>query len=261
MVYVLLFIIGACVGSFLGVCIDRLPNNRSIIFGRSRCSCGKVIPYYLNIPILSWLMIRGRAQCCNQKIPIKFWLIEIISGCLLPILWATNNNLVETIIHYIFLSFLLVAAFIDFDTFLIPDKLSTLLAIIGILTSIIYPQIHDTNNPIFSIQHSLLGLFGGTGILFWIGILGEQIFKKEAIGLGDVQLIGAIGTFCGLTGCLAAIFGGSLIGTIVLLPIILRKYLSRNPTSVPKIVPFVPFLTIGTVIFILAKNIINTKWI
>ncbi|MDE6432050.1 MAG: prepilin peptidase [Opitutales bacterium] len=254
MIYGLLFIIGACIGSFLGVCIDRIPRKKSFIYGCSRCICGKQIPWYYNIPIFSWLILHGRSKCCDHPIPLKLLLIEVITACLFPLLWALKPQFSDFIIYATLISFLLVAAFIDFETMLIPDKLPLTLGIIGIVASIMYPQMHHTNDSSLSLQCSLLGLLLGSGILFWIGIIGEIIFKKEAIGIGDVQLVGAIGTFCGISGCLAAIFGGSLVGTAIFLPIILKKRLNfqkksskRNKTSST----FIPFLAIGTILFIL----------
>lgn len=260
MIFVLLFIIGACIGSLLGVCIDRIPSGRSIIFGRSRCSCGEVIPWYNNIPILSWILLRGCSSCCHRPIPYKLLIIELICACLLPIMWFTNPQLLEFIINTILIAFLLVAAFIDFDTMLIPDKLPILLSIIGLLASIFCPHIHHTNDIFLSTQRSLLGLFIGSGVLFWIGIIGELVLRKETIGIGDIQLIGAIGTFCGVPGCLAAIFGGSLIGTILLLPIMLkRRFLNRQEPPLTMI-PFVPFLTIGTILFIIFEENFFHSW-
>lgn len=256
MIYLLIFFIGACIGSFLGVCIDRIPKNESIIFKRSHCVCGKIVPFYLNVPILSWILLRGKAKCCAAKIPIRYFIIEVLSGSLLVALWTAKYTTIEVIVYSILIFSLLVASFIDYDTLYVPNSISILLTISGIFASILVPQIHGTYNIMLSLQSCFLGLLTGSGLLFWIGIFGEYIFKKEAIGLGDVQLIGSIGTFCGFNGCLIAIFGGSLIGTIILLPKILKEYLSSKKDK-HLIVPFVPFLTIGTIIFILLKNIIN----
>ena len=255
MIYALLFVIGACIGSFLGVCIDRIPKGQSVITGRSCCSCGTIVPYYYNIPIISWLILRGRAFCCGCPISTKFFLIEVITACLFPMLWIVNPTIDKFVIYSILTSFLLVATFIDFDTMLIPDKLPIILSLLGIFSSSICPQIHNTNDILLSSQRSVLGMLIGSGILFWIGIVGELLFKKEAIGIGDIQLIGAIGTFCGINGCLAAIFGGSFVGTIVLLPIIFRKKISKKRKKTSNtIVPFVPFMTIGTILFILFQS-------
>lgn len=255
-ILLILFLIGACIGSFLGVCIDRIPKNESIIFRRSHCICGKKIPFYLNIPILAWIILRAHTKCCGTKIPIKFFIVEFLSGLLLPTLFVIYHNISEIIIYSILIYTLLVASFIDIETFKVSEKLSIGLVVVGIIVSTFYPQIHNTQSVILSLQRSFLGLLVGSGLLFWIGIIGEQIFKKEAIGLGDVQIIGAIGTFCGINGCLISIFGGSLVGTIIMSPIIIKKYMFPKNKDQLNILPFVPFLTLGTVLFVFLHNFI-----
>ncbi|MDR2435764.1 MAG: prepilin peptidase, partial [Puniceicoccales bacterium] len=245
---VLLFAIGACIGSFLAVCVDRLPRGESVIFGRSRCVCGRQIPAHLNIPILSWLFLGGRARCCGAKIPFKFFLLELLSGILLPLMFLTQKNVVQASIFFSFVACLLIASFIDIATLEIPDVLSVGLAAAGLVISAIFPEIHGTSNVFIAAERSVSGLLFGSGALFWIGALGEQIFKKDAIGLGDVKLVGAIGTFCGIGGSMCAIFGGSAVGLLVVIPIFIGKYIASHtkPTS---IVPFAPFLSAGVILF------------
>jgi leader peptidase (prepilin peptidase)/N-methyltransferase len=139
---------------------------------------------------------------------------------------------------------------VDIDILEIPDCLTMSLVFFGLLGSAIFPEIHGTANVLASVQRSLLGLLCGAGMLLWIGVLGEQIFKKEAIGFGDVKLIGAIGSFCGIDGCLYAIFGGSMVGTLALIPILIKvRITAKNRTNI-SVLPFAPFLSLGTVLFI-----------
>jgi leader peptidase (prepilin peptidase)/N-methyltransferase len=135
----------------------------------------------------------------------------------------------------------------------IPDVLSVGLAAAGLVISGIFPEIHGTSSIFIAVQRSISGLLFGSGALFWIGILGEQIFKKEAIGLGDVKLIGAIGTFCSISGSVYAIFGGSATGVLVIAPIFVKKFLSHAGPSV-SILPFAPFLSAGTILFLFSKG-------
>lgn len=249
---VFLFIIGACIGSFLGVCVDRIPRGKSVIFGHSHCACGAPIPPYLNVPILAWLLLRGRSKCCGARIPFKFFLLELLTGFLLPIMFLSQRDATRTAIFFSLTCCLLVVSFIDIDTMELPDFLTIGLAGIGLVVSIIFPKIHGTTNVFASAHRSVFGLLCGTGILFWIGMLGEWIFKKEAIGLGDIKLIGAIGTFCGTKGCLYAIFGGSATGTLFILPFLLWRLLfPKKKSHTISILPFAPFLSLGTILFIL----------
>lgn len=244
-----LFIIGACIGSFLGVCVDRLPRGESVIFGPSRCSCGAKIPPHLNIPILAWLLLGGRARCCGAKIPFKFFLLELLGGLLLPLAFLSQKNILQSAVFFSLIACLLVASFIDIDTMELPDTLTVGLAVVGLVISAVFPRIYGTTSASIAVQRSVLGLLCGTGTLFWIGVLGEQIFRREAIGLGDIKLIGAIGAFCGIRGSLWAIFAGTMVGTAAVLPILLKRCLGRGGANI-SILPFAPFLTLGTILFI-----------
>jgi leader peptidase (prepilin peptidase)/N-methyltransferase len=192
-------------------------------------------------------MLRGRAKCCGTEIPFRFFTLELLTGICLPLLFLTRQNATEVVAHAILISYLLVASCIDIDTLEIPDHLTISLAILGMLGSAIFPEIHGSTDMFGAMERSVLGLLGGTGILFWIGVLGEQIFKKEAIGFGDIKLIGAIGTFCGIGGTLWAIFGGAIAGTFVAIPLLFKRYVNKSNIAV---IPFAPFLSIGTVLFI-----------
>jgi leader peptidase (prepilin peptidase)/N-methyltransferase len=201
----------------------------------------------LNLPIVAWLLLRGRAKCCGARIPLKFFLLELMGGVCLPLLFLSQQNIATTAIYTLLISCLLVVSFIDIDTLEIPDRLTIGLAISGAAISAIFPEIHGSTSVFGAVQRSTLGLLCGTGILFWIGTLGEQIFKREAIGLGDVKLVGAIGTFCGIGGSLYAIFGGAMVGTLVALPILIKRRIHGSSIAV---LPFAPFLSLGTILFI-----------
>jgi leader peptidase (prepilin peptidase)/N-methyltransferase len=203
------------------------------------------------VPILAWLLLRGRTKCCGTKIPFKFFLLELLSGILLPLVFLSQRNIAQTAVFFTLTACLLVASFIDIDTLELPDTLTVGLAIIGLTVSAVFPETHGTSNVFISVRRSVLGLLCGTGILFWIGVLGEQIFKKEAIGLGDIKLIGAIGTLCGVRGCLCAIFGGSTIGILIILPILVRRFFVPREGGNISVLPFAPFLSLGTILFIL----------
>jgi leader peptidase (prepilin peptidase)/N-methyltransferase len=170
-------------------------------------------------------------------------------------MFLSQKDAMRTAIFFFLTCCLLVVSFIDIDTMELPDFLTIGLAGVGLIVSLIFPKIHGTTNIFVSAHRSVFGLLCGTGILFWIGALGEWIFKKEAIGFGDIKLIGAIGTFCGVRGCLYAIFGGSAMGTLfILLFLLWRLFFPKKKSHPISILPFAPFLSLGTILFILLEK-------
>jgi leader peptidase (prepilin peptidase) / N-methyltransferase len=219
------FIFGAIVGSFLNVCIYRIPAERSVVFPGSTCACGKPIAWYNNIPILTWIFLRGRASCCGEKFSFRYPAIELLTGILFLVAWLTHPPLVA-IIGFLYIAFLISSTFIDLDHMIIPDRFSIGGMVIGVVLSFLFPSLHGIDGePILeNIQSGVLSIIGamiGAGLVYWIMVLGEIVFRKPAMGEGDVKFVGFIGAFCGWQGALFSMFGGAFIGTIALLPILL----------------------------------------
>lgn len=218
-------IFGAMTGSFLNVCIYRIPEGRSIIFPGSTCACGKPIPFYHNIPILTWLILRGRASCCGRRFSIRYPAIELLTAVLFFWSWSIYPPLVA-IIGMLFIAFLICSTFIDLDHMIIPDRFSIGGMVLGVVISFIFPQLHGIEGlPVISnIQSGVTAIIGalvGAGLVYWIAVLGEIVFRKPAMGEGDVKFVGFIGAFCGWQGAVFSMFGGALVGSAVLLPCLL----------------------------------------
>ncbi len=219
------FIFGAIVGSFLNVCIYRIPADRSVVFPGSSCACGQPIAWYNNIPILTWLFLRGRASCCGERFSVRYPAIELLTGVLFCVSWMWHPPVVA-IIGFLFIAFLICSTFIDLDHMIIPDRFSIGGMVIGVLLSIIFPSLHGVEGmPILenieSGVRSIIGALIGAGLVYWIAVLGEIVFRKPAMGEGDVKFVGFIGAFCGWQGAVFAMFGGAFVGSIVLLPMLL----------------------------------------
>jgi leader peptidase (prepilin peptidase)/N-methyltransferase len=250
--FIVVFIIGACIGSFLNVCIYRVPAGQSIVFPRSRCRCGATIPFWKNVPILAWLFLRGRASCCGQRIPIRYLIVESLTAILFVAIFAVRDSMENFVICCIFCSLLLVIAFIDIDTMEIYDAMSIGGMCLGIIISLLCPGWHGGSSAAYSLLDSLWGIFFGSGLIFWVAAIGELFFKKEAMGVGDIKLMGTIGAFLGWKGCLCAIFGGCLASSIVLLPIIIILRLVRGKKfRLRHEIPFAPFLVVGSIMYVL----------
>ena len=229
----LVAILGAIVGSFLNVCIYRIPADRSVISPGSACVCGSSIAFYRNIPVLSWILLRGKASCCGQPFSLRYPAIELLTAILFFWAWSIHPPTVA-LLGMLYISFLICATFIDLDHMIIPDRFSVGGMVIGVILSILFPALHGIESlPIISnIQSGLIAITGalvGAGLVYWIAVMGEVIFRKPAMGEGDVEFAGFIGAFCGWQGAVFAMFGGALIGTIILLPcILLGRLLSRR---------------------------------
>ena len=229
----LVAILGATVGSFLNVCIYRIPADRSVISPGSACVCGSSIAFYRNIPVLSWILLRGKASCCGQPFSLRYPAIELLTASLFFWAWSIHPPTVA-FLGMLYISFLICATFIDLDHMIIPDRFSVGGMVIGVMLSILFPALHGIESlPIISnIQSGLIAITGalvGAGLVYWIAVMGEVIFRKPAMGEGDVKFAGFIGAFCGWQGAVFAMFGGALIGTIILLPcLLLGRLLSRR---------------------------------
>ncbi len=215
----LAFVFGACIGSFLNVVIHRVPAGQSIVHPRSHCACGAPIAWYDNLPILSWFLLRGHARCCGRFFSFRYPFVELLTA-LLFLACALEFPPGKAIAGMLFLSLLVVAIFVDLDHLVIPDVCTLGGGVAGVLLSLFVPALHDQHSGLYVVDSlrsgviSLEGLFVGSGIVLWIGLLAEQLLKKEAMGFGDVTFVGMIGAFCGWHGAVFSVFGGALVGTV-----------------------------------------------
>lgn len=220
------FIFGALVGSFLNVCIYRIPAEKSVVFPGSTCACGQPIAFYNNVPILSWLILRGRAACCGAKFSFRYPAVELLTAVLFWVCWTQHLPSVA-LVGMLYISFLICSTFIDLDHMIIPDRFSIGGAVIGVLISFAVPSLHGIEAEHAFMAHvasgatGMIGALVGAGLIYWIRVLGEIVFRKPAMGEGDVKFVGFIGAFCGWQGAVFSMFGGALIGSLVLLPILL----------------------------------------
>ena len=225
---IFIFCVGACAGSFLNVCICRIPAGESIVSPPSHCVCGKAIPPWLNIPILSWFMLRGRAKCCGAKISFRHPMVESLTALIFLLLWI-NFDLPVALAGMFFSSLMIFCAFVDIDTMELPDMATVGGMFAGVLVSAAVPALHGAEidgapfmaSSAASVVSSITGAVVGAGILYLLRLFSGIVFKREAMGEGDVILSACIGSFCGWQGAVFAIFGGSVIGCVLLLPALL----------------------------------------
>ncbi len=225
MIYVL-FLLGACVGSFLNVCIYRWPKGLSVVSPRSYCPiCKKSIPWFYNIPIVSFIILRGKAQCCEARLQWRDFGVEVFSAIFFVLNFKAYP--VSTgLMNAAFFCCLIVASGIDLDAMYIPDSL-TLGGLVGTLMLVVVSPLFTQGLGSLSVLEgaletgivTLANASFGAGFLLLIACAAEKIFRQEAIGMGDIKLLAFIGGFCGWQGALFSLFVGSMLGSIVLIPL------------------------------------------
>ena len=261
-------VLGAVLGSFLNVCAHRIPFGQSIVSPRSFCpQCKTPVPWVRNLPIVTWLIQGGRAKCCSFTIPMRYWLVESFCAILFGFLFYRYSQVPDVgllIGGCVFAWLMLAVVVIDMETMLIPDRFSMGGAVAGVLLSFAFPSLHQFHsasefmNRIGSGVDSVIGLLIGSASLYWIGILAEKALKKEALGEGDVKLMGCIGAFCGWQGSIFVIFGGATLGAVILLPLMLvgrflpKKDESKDSLKWGQEVPFGPYLALAALLYLLA---------
>lgn len=200
MIEVLIFIFGAMIGSFLNVCIYRMPLEISIAKpARSFCpSCQKQIPWYLNIPLFSYLMLKGKCHFCQIQIPFRYFAVELITALAFMYLWSFSaGDVVLFGIRVIFISMLIVIVATDFEHKFIPDLITFPGMVFGLIFSLVPGALFSQHLWYDRLAHSALGLLGGYGVLFLTAVIGNWLFRKESMGGGDLKLMGMLGAFIG----------------------------------------------------------------
>ena len=262
-----IFVLGALVGSFLNVCIYRIPAKKSVVHPGSACACGKPIKWYDNIPILSWFILRGKARCCNAPYSFRYPFIELLTAGLFLAAWIQHPH-AKAACLLLFISLMICAAFIDFDHMEIPDRFSYGAALFGTILSVTVPSLHGISEtapmiaPISGFFEAIIGIMIGSGLILWIALASEAILRKEAMGFGDVKLLGGIGAFAGWQGAVFALFGGAVIGTVglviwlaakALIPSLRSKSGSQDQEGglIGKQMPFGPMLAAGGLLYLL----------
>ena len=243
MIELIVFILGACIGSFLNVIIYRTEKEISIINPPSFCpKCKKEIAWYDNIPIISYLILGGRCRNCLAKIDIQYPIVEFLSGFITLIFYMKWKNNPAWLLASLLISYLLiVVSVVDFKTMMLSDLFSYLIALIGVVSSFSNPLFEG--DILFKIKQSLIGIITGAGILFSLMFIGKKIYQKDVMGEGDIFLMGAIGSFVGFKGIIDVLVISSLLGALYGVSLIFLKKLNRF-----SYIPFGPFIAVGAII-------------
>ena len=183
---VVFFVFGSMVGSFLNVCIYRMPLGLSVVSPPSHCPhCGYSIPWYLNVPLVTWLSLRGQCANCRAPISPRYFLVELLTGALFLACWlmAGKQSVLLALAYCVVLAGFVVATFIDFEHFIIPDEITIGGMVAGVLCSLAVPQLHGTGSVALALLHSFIGLGVGWGVVYLVLRIGKLMFGKQ-----DIQL-------------------------------------------------------------------------
>ncbi len=225
-------VLGAVIGSFLNVCIVRwgAESKQSVVRPRSRCpQCGKGIAWYDNVPVLSWLLLRGRCRGCGNSISVQYPLVEIATAIVWAYLAARHGATLEALRGATFGTILLGIGMTDARAYLIPDEFTLGGLALGLLFSLA--------GGLAGFTEAAIGAAVGFCLLWAVGAGGTWLFKQEAMGGGDIKMMAMVGAFLGWRGVLLTIFLGALLGSLIFVPLHLAG--SR------KLVPFGIFLALG----------------
>ena len=246
MILSLVTILGFVFGSFLNVCIYRLPKHESIFKPRSRCpQCNHQLKFWENIPVLSYLVLRGKCSNCKIEISLRYPLIEILTALVFVVIYYYFDISIETFLLMMFFSIVIIITFIDIDVQLIPNNL----LIISSLPIIAFILINQSNSYLSHINGAILL----TLIFFIIGYIGKLIYKVDSMGIGDVKYAAVIGLLLGWEKGILAIVLAFFSAAAILVIVSMYKKLSKKQR-----IPFGPFLSIGCfVAFFWGFEIIN----
>jgi leader peptidase (prepilin peptidase) / N-methyltransferase len=234
-------LLGLCVGSFLNVCILRLPRDQSLVRPRSTCpNCQQPIAWRDNIPVFSWLWLRGKCRWCHKPISMQYPLIEALVGLLFGAAVFAYGPTLHAVGAALFGTLLLGIAITDARHYIIPDEFTWGGLVIGLLLAL--------GGGVDGFLQALLGAAVGFVLLWLVGMAGTWVFKEEAMGGGDVKMMAMVGSFVGWQGVLLTVFAGAALGSLIFIPLSIKK---------KRLVPFGVFLAVGAVVaFVFGDSII-----
>jgi leader peptidase (prepilin peptidase)/N-methyltransferase len=259
----IVFLFGAMMGSFFNVCIYRLPQGRSVNRPRrSFCpSCGMTIAWYDNIPILSYVLLGGLCRHCGGRISHRYWLVELLTALLFSAVFWVHGYTLATTMFLVLTAILIISTFTDLDHWIIPDSISLGGAVVGVVGAVaisaigamgrgadfgrsLYVAIPFDRMGAWGIAaNSLVGAAFGYLLLWTVGVVGTFVFRKEAMGMGDMKLFACIGAFFGWQGCLLVLALASFLGATIGLSLIAAQWIvaklwpARSSIALQKVEP------------------------
>jgi len=245
----LFFIFGAIIGSFLNVCIVRWPKMESVVKPRSHCTqCKKLIPWYDNIPLVSYFVLGGKCRSCGAKFSFRYWLVELLTAVSFVWFFYAFGLKPALFAYLVMVAGFIVAIFVDFEHRIIPDEVSVGGMCVGLVFSLFVPELQgiDVAKTPWLLAHlqslgwSVVGVLVGGGSIYLMGLLGDFIFKKESMGGGDVKLLAMVGAFLGWEAAILTFFIAPFFGAVYGL---VEKIRTKDSA-----IAYGPFLVLGALV-------------
>ncbi|KPK96564.1 MAG: hypothetical protein AMJ95_13545 [Omnitrophica WOR_2 bacterium SM23_72] len=250
---IIIFIFGSLVGSFLNTCIYRMPLGESVVWPRSYCpKCKKKILGYDNIPLLSFILLKGRCRFCKERISLRYFIVELLTATMFLVLYSCYGLTYDFFFYIVLVCMLMVATFVDIAHRIIPDEISIGGIIVGfILSSIKGVSLSPLAFHYKPLLNSFLGIITGGAILYLTGALFDFVYFKllkkppiqgetQSMGEGDIKLLAMIGAFLGWQKVLMVFFLSPLLGAIIG---IINLLVKKDHT-----IPYGPFLSLSTIL-------------
>ncbi len=271
--------LGAVIGSFLNVCIYRIPLEQSVSRPRSHCfGCGKIIPWYHNIPILSWLILRGKCAYCKSRISVRYLVVEALTAILFllvfqmwsnPTLFALNKLQLPELLpfYWLFVASTVVNVMIDIDHRILLDRISLGGTLITLVVAGFFPLMHNESSWFMGVGMSMLGAAVGFVLGFAIAYFGERIFLQDAFGFGDVKWLMLFGALFGWQGVLVILMLAAFVGLAMGLCAMAFNRKKHEPLNAeddadaPTAIPFGPALGISAVLWLFWSNALLEGWV
>jgi len=246
-----IFLLGAIVGSFLNVCIVRIPKGGSVVHPPSHCpGCKTAIRFYDNIPLLSYIALLGRCRACGEHISPRYFIVELLMASLAVILYYQFSFSLAFLVSFVFVAALIVISFIDLDVRIVPDVISLPGIIAGLLFSVVARYgINDPFELIPSPLNAIIGVLVGGGFLLALAWVYEAFTGVEGMGGGDIKLLAMIGAFLGWTSIPFTLLFASLTGSVIGIGFMIAKGVGRRFA-----LPFAPFLCLGALLYLFFGN-------
>ena len=257
----LVFWFGACMGSFLNVCIYRVPREESVITPRSHCPhCNTPIAWHDNIPLVSFFLLKARCRKCSGPISPRYIIVEALIAMLFVVVWLKLGTLqgdpllgLSAVgspwmipIYWVAVFGLALGTFVDLEHMIIPDRVSLGGIVLGLTFSTLVPAMQGQPDPYGGFLISLIGASVGVGLLWGVALLGKLIFRKDAMGMGDVKLMGAIGAFLGWQAVAFTLMISSFLGAIVGLSLV-----AGGKKEMQSKIPYGPYIALAALVWLL----------
>ena len=244
---VIVFVFGAMVGSFLNVCIGRIPNDESVVSPPSHCpKCKASIAFYDNFPLLSYLWLLGKCRDCHERISPRYFVVELLTGLVALALYSRFGLSYTFVVGFVFAAALIVISFIDLNVRIVPDVISLPGIIVGLMFSVIgYFVFTDAVEIIPTPLSSLIGILVGGGFLLATAWIYEKVTGVDGMGGGDIKLLAMIGAFLGWPSIPVTLFVASVLGSVIGVGLMVATGAGRRLA-----LPFAPFLCSGALIYL-----------